>query len=82
MQKDTGEQVSTVLWYRYRWQGSGSDGGQEGDYLVRFFCAKLDVGSVDVAIAYSPHSHLLFDGMAHLFRIVLDCAVLEVLMDG
>lgn len=26
-------------------------------YLVRFFCAKFDVGSMNIAITYSPHSH-------------------------
>ena len=26
-------------------------------YLVRFFCAELDIGSMDITVTYSPHSH-------------------------
>ncbi len=29
----------------------------EGTYLVRFFCAEFDIGSVDIAITDSAHSH-------------------------
>lgn len=28
-----------------------------GETLVRFFCAELDIGSMDITVTYSPHSH-------------------------
>lgn len=34
-----------------------SKGGTVRTDLVRFFRAELDIGGMDVAITYSPHSH-------------------------